>query len=260
MKYAYVTVLSTNDYLPGVLVMFESLKRTNPIYKEFVVIVNENISEDNIQILKNKGYKVLLRKQIKVSLNNNEDMQYWLNTFDKLHIFELTAYDKIIYLDSDMLITKNIDHLFEKPHLSGVIAGKEIYPEWDGINSGLMVIVPEEGITNKLINVIETHNFNKDIGDQDVINYYYDWPNLNLALYEGYNIFACFLEDYINKFNYNPNDIYIIHYIGKIKPWMFSYEEQINQLNSYKNNNELNNYHYYKMYLDILNSIKGDIK
>ncbi len=44
-KYAYTTILSTDSYLPGVLALFESIKRTNTKISDFVVIVNQEIKK-----------------------------------------------------------------------------------------------------------------------------------------------------------------------------------------------------------------------
>ena len=253
MKCAYVTLLSTNEYYPGVVAMFESLKLTKPKYHDFVVIINETINRDIINKLEKRGYLVIKKDKIDFSsIVSNNSFTYWINTFDKLHIFELTEYDKIIYLDSDLFIVKNIDDLFDMPHLSGAISGKECYNEWDGINSGLMVIVPEEGILTKLLNVISTHKFDKDIGDQDIINYYYDWPNKNLAISEKYNIFYNLIDYYIEKLKYNPNDVRCIHYIGSRKPWMYSKKEINSKIFELIKENKKYELFYFRKYLEIL--------
>ena len=49
-KYAYATVLSTDSYLPGVLALFESIRRTNTKVSDFVVIVNQEIKKETINI------------------------------------------------------------------------------------------------------------------------------------------------------------------------------------------------------------------
>lgn len=51
-KYAYVTMLSTDSYLPGVLALFESIKKTNTEINDFVVIVNQEIKKETISRLK----------------------------------------------------------------------------------------------------------------------------------------------------------------------------------------------------------------
>ena len=44
--------------------------------------------------------------------NIKGNMAHWNNCFDKLLIFGMTEFDKLIFLDSDMYIIENIDHLF----------------------------------------------------------------------------------------------------------------------------------------------------
>lgn len=44
-KNAYTTILSTDSYLPGVLSLFESIRRTNTKISDFVVIINQGIKK-----------------------------------------------------------------------------------------------------------------------------------------------------------------------------------------------------------------------
>ena len=149
-KCAYATVLSTDSYLPGTLALFESIKRTKPMTNNFVVVVNENIKKETRDRLQEEGYIVIEKPKIEVPQeikNKNRILPYWNNTFDKFNLFDLTDFDKIVYLDSDIYVRKNIDELFDKPNMSAVIAGKS-YPgneSWNELNSGLMVIEPQKG-------------------------------------------------------------------------------------------------------------------
>ena len=143
MKYAFVTVLSTNNYYKGVVALFESIKKTNTKYNNYVVVVNEDIHNYIINDLKNRGYIVIKKDKITFDSVDNKVYKYWHNTFDKFHVFDLDEYDKIVYLDSDMMVVKNIDELFDLPHMSAVIAGKDMVNEWEEIGSGLMVIEPK---------------------------------------------------------------------------------------------------------------------
>ena len=158
MNYAFVTVLSTNNYYKGVVALFESIKRTKTKCDNFVVIVNENISDKIIDDFIRRGYIVEKRKRICCDFIHNKVYKYWHNTFDKFYVFELIKYDKIIYLDCDMYVLKNIDELFEYPHMSAVIAGHDRYNEWNEIGSGLMVIEPKEEVSVQLIETLKnTH-------------------------------------------------------------------------------------------------------
>ena len=136
-------------------------------------------------------------------------------------MFNLTEYEKIIFLDSDMMVLQNIDHLFECNSFSAVASGRAFsgHESWVQLNSGLMVIHPENGLTERLISKIPVAVSNV-IGDQDIIHAYKsDWPKeKQLHLSEGYNLFIDCVDYYLRHGILQNKDIYIIHFEGK-KPW-----------------------------------------
>ena len=254
MNYAYVTLLSTNNYYDGVLVLFESLKKTKPKYNNFVVIVNEDIDKDKIDDLKRRGYEVIEKKKIDGSKVKNNTYKHWSNTFDKFNVFDLD-YDKIVYLDSDMYINKNIDELFLLPHMSASIAGKGMNNDWDNLNSGMMVIEPDKRIKEGLIELLNSRD-HEDVGDQDLIGEYFDWRNKNLEISENYNMFAGYVDHYVNELNYKVEDIAIIHYVGSRKPWMLdgkSLSKELTRLNKENKKIELD---FLSKYIRLFEKIK----
>ena len=148
---SYITVLSTENYLKGVLCLIESLKRTNTKYP-ISVLVTDNISSTIEGVLKQnkvnviRKNKVCVPKSIKMK-NQMGNFEHWTNTFDKLQIFELTEFQKLVYLDSDMYVRKNIDELFEKESMSATIdrpTGPIFLDDYEiKLTSGIMVIEPE---------------------------------------------------------------------------------------------------------------------
>ena len=105
-------------------------------------------------------------------------------------------FDKIVFLDSDMLITSNIDFLFERPDFSACQAGRFLNPDWIRLNSGLMVIKPNEetlqGLMTQLPLTLKKYAAEgKNVGDQDVINDFMpDWNSrVDLHLPECLNMF-----------------------------------------------------------------------
>ena len=146
---AFVTVLSTDNYLDGVLALHASLLKVRSLH-ELVVAVGQLVGTRSRDRLKRAGLKILeLPNSIELSdelLRDNRDTghQHWNSTFDKLAAFSLCCFKKIVLLDSDMIVLKNIDELFDRPHLSAVTAGAS-WPgneSWNTLNSGLMVIEP----------------------------------------------------------------------------------------------------------------------
>jgi alpha-N-acetylglucosamine transferase len=255
MKYAYVTVLSTNNYYDGVSVLYESLKRTNPKY-EFVVVVNETIDEEIIQKLISKGCKIIKRPRIVATNIKNTLYPQWNNTFDKFNIFDLTEFDKIVYLDSDMLILRNIDELFDLPNLSATIAGKLYYTDWTDINSGMMVIEPKKGILEGLKEILYSEKFKVGFGDQNIIEAYFDWHNKNLEISEKYNMFLFLIDYYFNHFDFNRDMLCIVHYIGLKKPWLMTEEEKNEYRERVTKENKPNALYYFEKYLELLEEVK----
>lgn len=236
MKNTFLTVCTTDKYLEGVLVLNESLKRTKSNY-ELTVLITKNTSLELENMLKNMKIRVIrLNREVNIPdeiIENNKDkgFSHWNNTLEKLFMFELDEFDKIVYLDSDMMVLENIDELFERPHMSAVVAGS-LYPgneQWVKLNSGCMVIKPQKGLLDEFINILpEVVNQREYFGDQDVLQVYYsDWEKNNmLKLDEKYNVFYGYIEYYVRNLGYkingknNENNIAIVHFIGETKPWM----------------------------------------
>jgi lipopolysaccharide biosynthesis glycosyltransferase len=260
-KYAYATILSTDSYLPGVLALFESIKKTNTQVTDFVIIVNQEIKKETISRLEENG--IIVRNMPKVNVpkeikSKNKIFPHWNNTFDKFNVFNLTDYDKVVYLDSDIYVSENIDELFQKPNMSAVVAGKGFPGNkyWSELNSGVMVIEPKEGIREELINKMQKMSQRKltlrkphkqkekkrffsnisilklkdkickqlqGIGDQDVLEEFFDWKNNpELHLDEEFNVFANCSDYYKEKLGINPK---CYHFIGAKKPWSLTPKE-----------------------------------
>lgn len=234
-QYAYMTVLSTDSYIPGVIKLYKSLKATNTFYP-FICVCSRNITKTSIKSLNKKGIKCIKLDKCAVDnitlLENDANFSHWKYTYDKLLLFGLTDYKKIVYLDSDMLILENIDELFECKPFSAVPAGYLINNEWTRLNSGLLVIEPNKEVMNIMLQLIPTvYQKRKEqclaTGDQDIINEYIpDWyKNKDLVLPESYNLIFKYIDTYKRnyKFKYSnpdkPRSIKIVHFIGKKKPW-----------------------------------------
>jgi len=230
----YVTLLSSDNYLEGVLTLHYSMKLVGSEYP-LCCLVSTTVSESVETTIKNHGIETirLVEPAITFKANNVEWASNWDFTFDKLKVWGLTQFEKIVFVDSDMLVIKNIDHLFERPATSAALAGV-LFPSCEQINflnSGLMVIEPSKDIESKLISLAKVlapqmRREGKAVGDQDIINAYYsDWfEHKGMILDDGYNLYAQYLQCYIRHHGYSlgrkGKPIYIIHYVGATKPWM----------------------------------------
>lgn len=225
---AFVTALTSSSYIPGIVALKKSLKSVKTRYP-LVVLIPEDHYNAFAKILDSNG--VLDQFCICLSQPNlsfkNDKSYYWDLTFFKLRAASLEQYDKIILIDSDMLINKNIDHLFECNPFSAVIAGEATHKEYQHLNSGLLVLEPSAKLFIELLNCTEKaiqrrSQQNLYAGDQDVfIEYKKGWEQeQKLHLSEEYNCFYDDIYRVAKKLDIRAKDISIIHFIGKEKPWM----------------------------------------
>lgn len=232
---AYITLLSSRNYLSGVFALSNSLRMVKSAYP-LVCALSKSVDSEVEKDLENYGIKCIRFNENVVSQDVNPEkttFSHWNFTFDKLQVWGLDSFDKLIFLDCDMLVLRNIDHLFEKNAFSAVCAGKS-YPgneNWNTLNSGLIVICPDKDIKQALVNltarvILKFQAMKQLVGDQDILHEYLpNWKNeSHLHLDEGYNMFADYLTWYIRNKGYavngNGKPIYVIHFIGKLKPWM----------------------------------------
>ena len=158
----FLSVLSTNDYLPGALVINKCLQLVDSQYP-FTILITPNISENSINILKKNNIQIKLIQNIYLKNFNNNTNIHWYFTFSKLNIFSQVEFEKIVYLDLDMIVTENLDHLFNNRHFSAVNSGGFIHKDWVDLNSGLIVFEPSLDIYNSLLNLlIDGANYKSD--------------------------------------------------------------------------------------------------
>ena len=231
MKKIFATLLSTPNYLSGVKMLYRSLKYSGNTNHPFVCFCSKDLPQYCIDELTTNGIQCIhLEHSALDGIPNitdikNENYTNWIYTFDKLLLWGMSMYEKIIFLDSDMIVLKQIEELFEHPDMSAVQAGRFKYPDWVRLNSGCIVFSPNMTVLNGLLSTIphaieERQKKGYEVGDQDVLNYFFrTWPNdIPLHLDECYNCFFTNLPEYKNYFGKSPK---IIHFIGSCKPWMY---------------------------------------
>lgn len=162
-------------------------------------------------------------------INAEGHQSKWTNTFSKLKIFDLTDFQKIVFVDSDMLVLKNIDELFQMENMSAVVADGS-YPgnNYTGLNSGLLVCVPQKGESERLIGFLPSDS-KRLLGDQDIFKLGYPNWEKNTALHipEEYNVFIGHADYYQRK---QGLDIKVAHFVGETKPWNFTFGQKIGKL------------------------------
>lgn len=224
---SYVTLLSTDSFLPGVLTLWQSLKDVNALFPLFVVI-NENVSAAARFELQLRGIEFQEFKKVSYSEETTKFLldagwrEELLNVSDKLHIFSLTQFDKIVYLDADILVLKNIDYLFKYPNGSAASDGAEVTdtPYQQNLNAGVLVIEPSQETYNELLKRMVNYCGN----EQDMLREYWsEWKEDKARhLPVTANVLSIYWPRYFQESILTITDVEVIHYICSPKPFQLS--------------------------------------
>lgn len=238
----FATLLSSDNYLPGVLVLHHSLTLTKTQIP-FLVLVTSEVSESSRQRLHAAGCgikKVEASFPIPAEVLADIPVDRWRKCFDKLRFFGMTEFKKIVYLDADMLVTRNVDHLFEFPHLSAVTAygGLRGFEQWSFPNAGLWVIEPQAGLDEEIWSVWpKVQAATGNVNDQTLVYEFYrakwegpkDW-----CLPNTYNCFVYLIDRFVREKGLNLNfdqpdekTIAVLHFVTRFRPWLMGRRAQL---------------------------------
>ncbi|KAL7090530.1 hypothetical protein ACP275_12G046600 [Erythranthe tilingii] len=212
---AYATILhSANDYVCGAIAAAQSIRMSGST-RDLVILVDESIGDHHRRGLQSSGWKVRTIKRIRNPKAEKDAYNEW--NYSKFRLWQLTDYNKIIFVDADLLILRNIDFLFKMPQISATGNNGTLF------NSGVMVIEPSN-CTFKLLmdHVDEIESYNG--GDQGYLNeiftYWHRIPkhmNFLKNFWIGDDELA--REKKTRLFAAEPPVLYVLHYLGN-KPWM----------------------------------------
>lgn len=261
MKYAYITLFSTNDYLPGIIGLIVSWKRTNPKYPLYVM-TTPTITEQNLSILKCLGVESIpieefipavyqqqydeVSKIYEMELWGSKEKSGWIHTYSKLHLWKLIQFDKVCFLDGDTLILQNIDDIFQYDEFGAVHHNNAV-----GVNTAIFIAKPDMVIYNKLLDFANTQTIPGHLlSEAAILNAFFekDLYKNNSWIDERYH----WDHQFLNNKDLKPDEIMslrAIHFGGPERPWTNG-NEKVNALSkdwyTYKV--------FYQYYKDIINT------
>ncbi|KAH6655264.1 nucleotide-diphospho-sugar transferase [Truncatella angustata] len=212
----YLTLLLTDTYLPGALVLAHSLRDSGTTKKLGVLVTLDSVAAEVITQLKTVYDYVIPVPRIKnafpanLSLMNRTDLA---SAFTKINLWKQTSFRKIVYLDADVVAYRAPDELFDLPHAFS--AAPDI--GWPDIfNTGVMVLTPNMGDYYALSAMAE-RGISFDGADQGLLNMYF--KNTYNRLSFTYNVTPSGHYQYIPAYRHFQSSINMVHFIGTDKPW-----------------------------------------
>uniref|UniRef100_A0A060SWD9 glycogenin glucosyltransferase n=1 Tax=Blastobotrys adeninivorans TaxID=409370 RepID=A0A060SWD9_BLAAD len=216
---AYVTLLFSDDYLVGVLTLAHALRETGT-ERQIVVLVTESVSQASRDAIEQVFDSVIDVKHVENPHPNSTEFVL-LNrpelqpSYSKIALWGI-PYKKVVYLDADVLVTRNIDDLFEVEIGPLQVAAAPDIGWPDIFNSGVLVAVPnKEALTD--LTARASHNQSFDGGDQGLLNQYFEnsWVRIPFA----YNVTPSTSYQYAPAFRHFQSQVRNVHFVGSVKPW-----------------------------------------
>ncbi|GLU12535.1 hypothetical protein SLE2022_292070 [Rubroshorea leprosula] len=212
---AYATILhSAHVYVCGAIAAAQSIRMLGST-RDLVILVDATISVYHRSGLEAAGWKVRTIERIRNPKAEKDAYNEW--NYSKFRLWQLTDYDKIIFIDADLLILRNIDFLFGMPEISATGNNGTMF------NSGVMIIEPSNCTFHLLmdhINEFESYNG----GDQGYLNEVFTWwhripKHMNFLKHFWVGDPEQVKQKKTHLFGADPPILYVLHYLG-IKPWL----------------------------------------
>jgi lipopolysaccharide biosynthesis glycosyltransferase len=250
-KFALATV-TTENYVQWSMVMIHSFLKSNPWFRGDIIVFYNDLTDESISRLNTfKQIRLIVPSEIllqKLETLKEKVHQFKniISQFYSLETFNLSGYQKVLFLDSDVIVVKSLQELFNTETLlaacpescwySGkgrntinyeAVAFDEASDDFieTPVNSGFLFI--NEAMINStnfngLINLVDPELWrNKQTfhADQMVMNLWF--RNQFSILDARYNFRPKNTTQIAAKEHITINDAFVIHFIRQQKPWDF---------------------------------------
>ncbi|XP_057974578.1 UDP-glucuronate:xylan alpha-glucuronosyltransferase 2 isoform X2 [Malania oleifera] len=212
---AYATVIhSSESYVCGAITLAQSLRQAGTTRDLILLMDNHSISDPKRAALAAAGWQIRFIKRIRNPRAQKKTYNEY--NYSKFRLWQLTDYDKIVFIDSDIIVLRNLDILFRFPQISATGNDASIF------NSGIMVIEPSK-CTFRILMDLRNDVVSYNGGDQGFLNEVFFWWH---RLPRRVNFLKNFWSNSTVEaglknqlFGSDPPKLYSIHYIG-LKPWL----------------------------------------
>lgn len=249
MKRAITTVV-TKEFVPGTLVTLSSFLSSNPSFDGDIVLIGVDVNWRFIK--RTLGYKKLQYLEVSQDLIDrcekvcevHEQYRRRVAQFYSLEIFRLEGYDRILFLDSDLLIRGELDELWSNDqailvcgdgyYYKGFSHDRKTFEKIDhpaedklggmnAFNAGVMSI-PGQLLTKSNLKSLRSfivvdyfNQFATNHSDQLIFNMVFE--KQAKFVNAKYNYRIGITEEIKRKDDVDLENAIVIHYTAQKKPW-----------------------------------------
>lgn len=229
--YAYVTLVTNQDYVTGALALVQSL-RWSGTDADLVVLHTPGVEAADLACLVPFSPRFGACERLPTSPAFNERHERGrlhqaapftkggkpafhtpLHNFVKLRLWQLLDYRKVVFIDADALVLKNCDRLFDYPDFCAAPNVYEGLGDFHRLNSGVFTAVPDAGTYEEMLKMLDVPDAFWQRTDQTFLERFFPaWHGLpvfyNMLQYVWFN-----LPDL-----WDWGQIHVLHYQYE-KPW-----------------------------------------
>ena len=201
MRHAYVTLVTNGDYAMGATALARSLRLTGT-KADIVVLHTGGIEKAALARLGMFDCRLLEVEHLPLSDAFNErhargklhsaapftkgrkpEFHSPLDNFCKLRLWQLTEYERCVFIDADAIVLKNIDKLFGYPEFSAAPNVYESLADFHRMNSGVFVARPSDGTFLRMIAALDQPDVFWRRTDQTFLESFFpDWHGLPITM------------------------------------------------------------------------------
>lgn len=108
---AWITLLTKQTYLPGLVILDASLRRVGSKFP-LVVLYTSSLEREAIETMGKLGIEHRFTEYIYPPEGISHIAERFVDTWTKLRICEVDGYERVVMIDNDMLVLQNMDELF----------------------------------------------------------------------------------------------------------------------------------------------------
>jgi len=216
---AFVTLVATEEFALGALVLGDSLRRVGSRYP-LVAMLTDSVGPATEATLEHAG--LLVRRVDTVgnpyaAFKATLEERAWEQVYTKIQAWTLEEFDRVVFMDADQLVLRNIDDLLERSMRYDLAAVPDVAPPIF-FNSGMMVLRPSLEVVGDMLEKMHALP-SYDDGDQGFLNAYFQqaWDRLP------------YVYNFVKSKTGNPEAFYwlldhqwwnvrVVHMVG-VKPW-----------------------------------------
>lgn len=208
---AYVTLVTNGDYVGGALALVRSITLTSTV-ADIVVLHTGAVSAGDLAPVRALGARLVEAQLLPTSDAFNErhararlhgnapftkgrkpEFHTPLDNFVKLRLWQMEDYARIVFIDADALVLRNIDRLFDYPEFSAAPNVYESLEDFHRLNSGVFVARPSAATFADMLHVLDRPDAFWRRTDQTFLQSYFpDWHGLpvfyNMLQYVWFNM------------------------------------------------------------------------